>query len=102
MSNTFTPGPWTVTEKPNDPCCWTHHVETAERDPNPVFEGFAKSHIADVDGEANAKLIAAAPELLEALKQFVSHSKVGQIYGATLIDEAAAAIAKAEGREVRT
>jgi hypothetical protein len=104
MPNIITPGPWKFTDRPNDGCCWTHHVETEQRDDSPVMEGldYPKAHVADVDGEANARLIAAAPELLEALKQFVSHPRVGQIYGATLIDAAAAAIAKAEGREVKS
>lgn len=63
--------------------------------------------ISSVWGENNARLIAAAPELLEALKEcdkaFVSW-QVGQIPGRpedilALITKTRAAIAKAEGSE---
>jgi hypothetical protein len=43
---------------------------------------------------ANARLIAAAPELLEACKMAVDPDRVGEEY----LDEAAWAIAKVEGQ----
>lgn len=52
----FTPGPWTLFKGANSETCLTSgetHLETL------------------VSGEANARLIAAAPELLEALNQIV-------------------------------
>lgn len=64
-------GPWFPTDKPNDACCWTHHVEI--RPANPRFEGDAIP-IADVGGEPAAKFIAAArtdvPALLRVIETF--------------------------------
>lgn len=53
---------------------------------------FGKSH--EQDAEANAALIAAAPELLEACKMILPYLQSNNGYGA---DQIEAAIAKAEG-----
>lgn len=78
-----TPGPW----------------ETAATDDNLIVKGrvkiastYPEKFSADEEG-ANARLIAAAPELLEALYTFL---EVGDCAAAR--EEAHAAIAKAEGR----
>ncbi len=55
------------------------------------------------DGEANARLIAAAPELLEACKALVGSDHDGKSFtsrAALATRLARAAIAKAEGREL--
>lgn len=59
MENNHTPGPWTAVEfeQPIGGC--THEIQHG-RDGEVVCE--------NVYGKENAKLIAAAPELLEALK----------------------------------
>lgn len=49
--------------------------------------------------EANARLMAAAPELLEALEEMLSAWDEGPAYGAASADKARAAIAKATGGE---
>ena len=107
MSNKHTPGPWTVTA---DGAGWYiecspergHSVayiraEIGEEDPD----------TSDNEKEANARLIAAAPELLEALSKFVEFAELhGEVVfaggGMTVIDamnacttKARAAIAKA-------
>lgn len=52
---------------------------------------------ADAEAEANARLIAAAPELLEACNQAVwQYEKLGESKGMKMMR---AAIAKAEGRQ---
>lgn len=56
-----------------------------------------QAHEVDTEsGKANAHLIAAAPELLEALKEMVSWC----IWNTDYYHRALAAIAKAEGRNV--
>ena len=89
MSNVkHTPGPWRI-------------------DPGP---GFSRNRIEDADGicvafawglgleaDANARLIAAAPDLLVALKE-AADPIAGHLHGPTL-DRALAAIDKAEGRD---
>lgn len=47
--------------------------------------------------EANARLIAAAPDMLEALERLVANLDEGDFVSTTRIDEASAAIAKAKG-----
>lgn len=86
-----TPGPWTV-EPPSDQ---TPHIWITA----PTSSGVAKIETCNYDdgqGErltdedfANARLIAAAPDMLAALKYARSHG---------FIDQVEAAIAKAEGR----
>ncbi len=53
------------------------------------------------DGEANARLIAAAPELLEALREIQDHLYTKQDF-ARCREMARAAIAKAKGRDQTT
>lgn len=50
-------------------------------------------------GEANARLIAAAPDLLEALQRLVMDGDVRDSAGKGAINEALAAIAKATGEQ---
>ena len=96
MSETaHTPGPW-----------------KADRNYGPEWSGLSW-HIMDVNDDfiatlfcwpeprqaANARLMAAAPELLEALLALVAEARVNMRGGkGHLLDDAYAAIAKAEGR----
>ena len=98
--NKHTPRPWRTIESTNT---------TVRTVVGPDFPG--QGYIADVnlcrandaqdvDGEANARLIAAAPELLEALKQFVDYYESMQGHkDNSVIRNGKAAINKAEGRE---
>ena len=54
------------------------------------------------EGEANARLIAAAPELLEVLQRFANGMEIGLTHSwlSSVAEEAKAAIAKALGNEV--
>ena len=56
------------------------------------------SHHIDADeAEANARLIAAAPELLDALGRLLHMAEEGSIPGPNTLNQARAAIAKAKG-----
>lgn len=78
-----TPGPWA----PSDETC------------NYVWSGdTCVARMAETDEkEANARLIAAAPELLEALRRVAMNGSVSQIISKADRDYMDAAIAKARG-----
>lgn len=84
-----TPGPWSVHQESIEPD-W--HIVT-------TVGGAIVANVSD-RGEwgANAHLIAAAPDLLEALKNMLSKCGCGTALGCKVCDAARAAIAKAEGR----
>ncbi len=90
--NKFTPGPWrvvgctvqagTVEDR--------NHVVTARCDEIEEYEDFQG------EGPANARLIAAAPELLAALEDLIAPYNASEEYQAK-IDRARAVIKKAKG-----
>ena len=83
---THTPGPWTTEETP---------LSSRSTGRWHVFDGFGTTAVVfgyDDEAAANARLIAAAPELLEALKDVLA--KRG--HPGDRDDNARAAIAKAE------
>ena len=83
-----TPGPWTVdrVEMPSGPL-WTIHSEATP------------GLLADVWREPNARLIAAAPELLDALKECADRLHIHMKHTEDLVADMKAqkVIAKAEG-----
>ena len=81
-----TPGPWVI-----DPC-WDILGNTD--DGNGMVCQITTDAVPRDEAEANARLIAAAPELLEALREATSALK-GNGYG---VEDLEAALAKAEGR----
>ena len=93
-----TPGPWKVTT------CLDYWVEPANAPDDGGFHGIA--HCGDVcwpnhaekqdDWEANARLIAASPALLEALKKLMSRSAVLATLDDDEREEALAALTLAE------
>lgn len=90
MTAKFTPGPWVAVG------AWVEHTndnvaDICNCDPDAV----GQSHLGRSDDEvcANARLIAAAPDMLAALKTLVITRSSRQA-----IPEALAAIAKATGR----
>lgn len=86
-----TPGPWRMEKTPSD------HVNVRDSDDNMVCEVYGSLHIQTTD----ARLIAAAPELLEALESLLSCPDLNLegLEAETLkaIDNARAAIYKAKG-----
>lgn len=99
MSETFTPGPWQYTHSdPAEGCdvWWITGIHGSNRE----------KEIATVTGgwpwpstEANARLIAAAPDLLAALykaREYIDPTKA--VSDTEILTEIDAAISKAEGR----
>ena len=95
---THTPGPWTFTkahenEDDTDPAYAPFYVEA-----DPFYiAGVAGRDLAEA--EDNARLIAAAPELLNALKrleQAITHPDKAEQFAA--VEAARAAILRAEGK----
>lgn len=76
MAAKHLPGPWFVSRDPRPGMEWNNHIASVE---NPHLEVCWMFHTSDKDdnetGEANAALVAAAPELLEALQAFVTAAK---------------------------
>ena len=90
MNTKHTPGPWIVTEGDE----WTSDVHTEDESNGKRTVASCNTHRDEVD--ANKRLIAAAPELLEALQQcelIMGHGGGMQ----DTVDRARAAIAKATG-----
>lgn len=87
MTAKHTPGPWTWEYSRDRKCIFINGrmAQVDADDPDP-----------GEDPEANANLIAAAPEILEALKAFNSARSPEDWARATMLTDAA--IAKAEGR----
>jgi hypothetical protein len=83
-----TPGPWRYMQG-------THSVYTV--DGKAIALAYGPRGIACGWRDANARLIAAAPDLLEALKRLCSHGTRDHAQIAADWDFARAAIAKAEG-----
>ena len=91
---THTPGPWAYDKDSNEifscneahGCGWVALVKGNDSNGQPLPEE---------ERQANAKLIAAAPELLAALRWIASNGYTAQ--AADMIDHSRAAIAKAEG-----
>lgn len=95
-----TPGPWHIGSLP--PPQWRY---IAANDGSTVAavsewdkEGNLIQDFQNGSSKANARLISAAPEMLEALKALIKYRSAGhEVYGSAC-DQARAAIAKAEGR----
>jgi hypothetical protein len=96
---THTPGPWTARQNPEPESFLRHSffIDGGEPQRAPVAE---VRHYYDGEGRANARLIAAAPELLEALEN-IDANLTGKDCLAQRVEDsirrARAAIAKARG-----
>lgn len=92
MSAKHTPGPWRATLV-ND-TGWAVGPNTADGPDYVADVHMLTTGRSDEDSAANARLIAAAPELLDALRALVSTERPWD----EVHDQALRAIAKAEGR----
>ncbi|WP_051439464.1 hypothetical protein [Bordetella petrii] len=93
MTTKHTPGPWMVLPSvvPTQFAILTEH---GVRQDVAVTYGFDHT-----PREANARLIAAAPELLEALEEFVHPYSSETLTEGERLEKARAAIAKAKGEQ---
>ena len=95
LQSSFTPGPWFCPT----PLHGTFYVE-ARIDGGMLQEVASCGPTAEPSQQAaNARLLAAAPELLEALTDCVEHMHWTQPQGEAALKKAKAAIAKATGSE---
>lgn len=98
MTSKHTPGPWScIDEGRLDDCVHSDAGEHVEGDIiclSPILEGY---EVSAENWEANARLIAAAPELLEAAMAFIAPFDGIEVVQDSDIAKARAAIAKATG-----
>ena len=93
MTTKYTEGPWSVAET-------RHNYDTVIRGPRgepialTLIAGYTKK-----EGTANSALLAAAPDLLEALKWMVLRTEEGGYPDGKCLEDARAAIAKATGEQ---
>ena len=101
MTSEHTPGPWRAVIRKNQTGVRMAAVDMAPHGRS--WEPRRNGLLPDYE-EANARLIAAAPEMLEALKMFLAPHTSPSIHEPTqvqleqAVDAALAAIAKAEGK----
>lgn len=97
-----TPGPWAVDADAYPIFIYSESETWPLIDELGNEEGCKGAFIANTgDNKANARLIAAAPDLLEALKDMLDgHEDACTGYGEGAADKARAAIAKATGGEI--
>ena len=99
MSTQHTPGPWILTTEPTEVEGVNVHFSIDSHTHISICGGQSQEHMKDAIYEdecrANARLIAAAPELLEALKELVEYMAAAGFD--VSLDAARAAIAKATG-----
>ncbi len=115
MSTQHTPGPWTLTQTKHETIVDSWHIHIGEHQ-IPVFpykriysdDRTQSGLVIDDEHMANARLIAAAPDLLETLSKTLKRIEEALAYGylpaeteqelETQAAEIRAAIAKANGR----
>ena len=93
-SNQHTPGPWRIGKAVNGNWIEAAHAAQPVSIARTFYEG-----VGAATEDANARLIAAAPELLEALEGLLANLTEGDFISETRIDAARAAIAKATANE---
>lgn len=91
METKFTPGPWRVGEMRNK-----YDIVIRDSNNSPVALGVVAGYLLR-EAEANARLIAAAPELLDVLTRLEMVAGLGNNYDDPVRVSARAAIAKATG-----
>ena len=91
MTAKHTPGPWTIVDPEAGGWC----VQSRDMTSKARNGGFVSAVCPGPDGPANARLIAAAPDMLAALERLEAVREPGDEIAA--LEQARAAIAKAKG-----
>lgn len=96
-----TPGPWRWDKGVDDDPTRCFVTQGIQGQPEYVIAEIQNGAPGDCleTEEANARLIAAAPDLLAACKEFVRKCECGEAKSVRSYAQMAAAIAKAEGRD---
>jgi hypothetical protein len=91
MTTKYTPGPWSWDTDPNgdrwiigDKSTWVPRIAKIPR-------------YSEMPNEANARLIAAAPELVEALREVMNYATPFSVIGDNAFDKARALLARIDG-----
>jgi len=102
MTSKHTPGPWVVHQRPREPYEHGHHVTTEDGlticSVTYQLPSRTPMGVEETKRIANARLIAAAPDLLEALSGCVEHMEHSTPQGQAAYEAARTAIAKATGQ----
>lgn len=96
QSEPGTPGPWFAYPSSNDPSGKPHYWYVTTGD-GPFEPAVACTWPSSISPEADARLLAAAPELLSALKACLKGMSDFSVHGPCVV-QARSAIAKAEGK----
>lgn len=94
-----TPGPWQLRQNPDKDRLHSHWIDGPPRPEISAPGGIPIAEVrdlADKQGHANARLIALAPEMLEALEAFCDLAEPRELFP-QLCASARAIIARAEG-----
>ena len=94
METKHTPGPWEYRPEPEQPNPYWHQFKVSFGSAG-IMEG--ASHDRHGQGAHNARLIAAAPDLLAALEEIIAEAEGGWLRQSLIAKRARAAIAKAKG-----
>lgn len=98
MNSRHTHGPWSIEHDSEWPMVMAGGKIVANVNPESFYAGVAD--LIEMPAEANARLIAAAPELLEALDAMERHFiRYNDTHNSLVLERARAAIAKATGSE---
>ena len=94
----FTKGPWSVFNKDQTICIEPRSVATGRRPCVVDWPGFDSNDMPKSENIANAHLIAASPDLYEALMLLYDHSRLYMVLADNVIRDVESALAKAEGK----
>lgn len=106
MSETnHTPGPWhVVSDGSSTKGAMDHTLYSKKKYLGTLCEGAddadlqSRGWLPNAEAEANARLVAAAPDLLETLKEAVALIPLGAVKRAAFVERASQMIARIEGR----